>query len=88
MKSIVLAAAFCIVAGSAFAQSATCKSQASDKKLAGAAMTSFMKKCESDALKTCDNRSGRQEARRRGEEQLHQEMRRRRGGFKMSPSSS
>ncbi len=54
MKSIALAAAFCIVAGSAFAQSATCKSQASDKKLAGAAMTSFMKKCETDAQKTCD----------------------------------
>jgi hypothetical protein len=58
MKSIALAAAFCIVAGSAFAQSATCKSQASDKKLAGAALTSFMKKCEGDALKTCDTQAG------------------------------
>ena len=54
MKSIALAAAFCIVAGSAFAQSASCKAQATDKKLAGAAMTSFMKKCEGDAQKTCD----------------------------------
>ncbi len=54
MKSIALAAVFCIVAGSAFAQGATCKSQASDKKLAGAALNSFMKKCETDAQKTCD----------------------------------
>jgi hypothetical protein len=54
MKSIALAAAFCLLAGSAMAQSATCKSQASDKKLAGAALTSFMKKCETDAQKACD----------------------------------
>ena len=32
----------------------TCRSQATDKKLAGAAMTSFMKKCETDAQATCD----------------------------------
>ena len=32
----------------------TCKSKAADKKLAGAAMTSFMKKCQSDASATCD----------------------------------
>jgi len=31
----------------------TCKAQATDKKLAGAALTSFMKKCESDASKAC-----------------------------------
>jgi hypothetical protein len=31
----------------------SCKSQASEKKLAGAAMTSFMKRCESDAAKAC-----------------------------------
>ena len=33
---------------------ATCKSQATDKKLAGAALTSFMKKCETDAQTACD----------------------------------
>jgi hypothetical protein len=32
----------------------TCKAQAADKKLAGAAMTSFMKKCQADASKACD----------------------------------
>jgi hypothetical protein len=31
----------------------SCKTQAADKKLAGAAMTSFMKKCEADAAKAC-----------------------------------
>jgi hypothetical protein len=36
---------------------ATCKQQATDKKLAGAAMTSFMKKCQSDAGKTCDTKA-------------------------------
>jgi hypothetical protein len=32
----------------------TCSMRAADKKLAGAAKTSFMKKCESDAGKACD----------------------------------
>ena len=32
----------------------TCASTAADKKLAGAAKTSFMKKCEADAHATCD----------------------------------
>jgi len=51
MKTIAIAAAFCLFAGSAFA---SCKSDAADKKLAGAALTSFMKKCESDAKKKCE----------------------------------
>ena len=38
----------------ALAQTATCKAQSAEKKLAGAAQTSFMKKCESDATKACD----------------------------------
>jgi hypothetical protein len=32
----------------------SCAAIASGKKLAGAAMTSFMKKCQADAAKTCD----------------------------------
>jgi hypothetical protein len=32
----------------------SCKTTATDKKLAGAAKTSFMKKCETDAQTTCD----------------------------------
>jgi hypothetical protein len=37
----------------AAAQTATCKSQAGDKKLAGAALKSFMTKCEKDSTATC-----------------------------------
>ena len=33
--------------------STTCKAQAAEKKLAGAAMNSFMKKCKTDASKAC-----------------------------------
>ena len=54
MKTLALAAMLCVFAGSVCAQSPTCKAQAGDKKLAGAALTSFMKKCESDAQKSCD----------------------------------
>ncbi len=63
---LVMASALaCVLVASAYAQTATapsssppmsasCKAQATDKKLAGAALTSFMKKCESDATKACD----------------------------------
>ena len=56
MRTIVLAGLVCALAGSsAYAQqSPTCKAQATEKKLAGAALNSFMKKCETDAQKTCD----------------------------------
>ena len=53
MRRVLFGLVFASLATSAFAAD-TCKSQATDKKLAGAAMTSFMKKCESDAAKTCD----------------------------------
>lgn len=36
------------------AQAATCKQQAAEKKLAGAALTSFMTKCQKDAQTSCD----------------------------------
>lgn len=54
MKGILIAAALCLAAGTAQAQTATCKASATDKKLAGAALASFMKKCETDAKKACD----------------------------------
>jgi hypothetical protein len=54
MRTITLAALLCLAASSAVAQSPSCKAQASEKKLAGAAQNSFMKKCESDAKKACD----------------------------------
>ena len=58
MKRIALIAALSLLAcGTA---SATCKSDAADKKLAGAALASFMKKCESDAKKKCATESADQ----------------------------
>jgi hypothetical protein len=52
MKSIVFAAILSLVAGSAYADS--CKVTAGSKKLSGAALTSFMTKCETDAKAGCD----------------------------------
>ena len=52
MRGLVLVAAMLLTCGSAYADS--CKVEAGNKKLAGAAMTSFMKKCETDAKANCD----------------------------------
>ncbi len=38
----------------AFAADETCDARAKEKKLAGAALTSFMTKCEKDAKATCE----------------------------------
>lgn len=60
MKMLAIAAAFCLVAGSAFAQGATCKAGAKGadgKALAGAALASHMKKCETDAKAACDKKA-------------------------------
>jgi hypothetical protein len=54
MKKIALVLAVCVMSGPAFA---TCKSDATDKKLAGAALTSFMTKCEKDANAACEKDS-------------------------------
>ena len=55
-KTLALAALALCIAGAptlAFAEDA-CMTQATDKKLAGAAKTSFMTKCKKDAQATCD----------------------------------
>jgi hypothetical protein len=52
MKMFVIAAVISLAAGSAHA--ASCKVEATSKKLAGAAQTSFMKKCETDATAKCE----------------------------------
>lgn len=52
-KQVVLVSAIAI-SGSAFAQEATCTANAAEKKLAGAAKSSFLKKCETDALAKCE----------------------------------
>ena len=54
MKQVLIAAALVLFAAPAFAQAPTCKTQAADKKLAGAALNSFMKKCRSDAQNACE----------------------------------
>jgi len=51
MKRIALVLAICVMSAPAFA---TCKSDAADKKLAGAALKSFMTKCQKDANTTCE----------------------------------
>ncbi len=52
MKTFIVAIALALTATGANAQVVTCKAQASEKKIAGAALTSFMKKCER-ARKAC-----------------------------------
>jgi hypothetical protein len=52
MRALLFAAAFALAAGNAHA--AACKVEASNKKLAGAALNSFMTKCEKDAQAMCD----------------------------------
>jgi psiF repeat len=53
LKSLLLMTAISLMAANAWADQTTCTSQAMDKKLAGAAKTSFMKKCQADALAAC-----------------------------------
>ena len=50
MKAIMLAAVLSLAATGAHA---SCKGDAASKKLAGAALTSFMTKCEGDAKTKC-----------------------------------
>ena len=52
--TIVAAGLALLCATAAYAQGPTCKAQSGDKKLAGAALKSFMTKCEKDAKAACD----------------------------------
>jgi hypothetical protein len=59
IKSIICAALALALLGVptlAFADP-SCVAQATDKKLAGAAKTSFMKKCSTDAATSCDQQA-------------------------------
>ena len=52
MKKTVLTAclmSLAVLTSQAFAAGSTCEAQATEKKLAGAAKTSFVKKCETDS---------------------------------------
>lgn len=53
MRTIILALALTFAATAANAQ-ATCSADAASKKLSGAAKTSFLKKCQTDASAKCD----------------------------------
>ena len=58
-KTLTIAALALVLAGAptlAFADP-TCAAQATDKKLAGAAKTSFLKKCAADAATSCDKQA-------------------------------
>ena len=53
MRCFAIAVSLCVFGGSALADT-SCATKAAEKKLAGAALTSFMKKCEQDAAAACD----------------------------------
>ena len=55
MKAIaIVLASFCLVSA---AMADSCKMEATSKKLAGAAQTSFMTKCTKDARTSCDSQA-------------------------------
>jgi hypothetical protein len=59
MKTLVLVIILSFVAAAAltslaYAEGSSCMATVNDKKLVGAAKTSFMKKCETDAKASCD----------------------------------
>ena len=54
-RTVVVAVALILTAGNAYA--ASCTAEATDKKLAGAAKSSFMTKCERDASASCDKQA-------------------------------
>ena len=57
MRRLALALMFAALGLSGALAADSCKTQASEKKLAGAALNSFMKKCESDAASMCDTQA-------------------------------
>jgi uncharacterized membrane protein len=54
MRLIAATLALCLSAGAALAQAQSCTAQVTEKKLAGAAKTSFLTKCERDAGTACE----------------------------------
>lgn len=58
MKRILLVTALLSFTAAAYAADGpTCTATAGEKKLAGAAKNSFMKKCETDAKTTCETQA-------------------------------
>jgi len=57
MRCFVLALMFSSLALTSALAEESCQAQADAKKLAGAALNSFMKKCQSDAQTACDKQA-------------------------------
>jgi hypothetical protein len=53
MRYLLLIAVAVGLAGAVHAQDVSCRAAAAEKKLAGAALASFMKKCGANATTTC-----------------------------------
>jgi hypothetical protein len=56
IKRVLFVIAIAACAAQAGAAEPTCHGQAAEKKLAGAALNSYMKKCEADAKAACDSK--------------------------------
>ena len=54
MRIIAMSIVLSLYAATALAAGPSCKATATEKKLAGAALTSFMTKCQKDAQASCD----------------------------------
>ena len=54
IRLIAMSVALSLYAASALGAGPSCKEHAGEKKLAGAALHSFMTKCEKDAQTSCD----------------------------------
>jgi hypothetical protein len=57
-RSLLATVLLCFTASGALAESASCHARAAEKKLAGAAKTSFLGKCEKDAVAACTAAAG------------------------------
>ncbi|MDO8905763.1 hypothetical protein [Hydrogenophaga sp.] len=53
-SSLTVCSMLMVLSTQVFAQGATCTAAAAEKKLAGAAKTSFLTKCERDATTACE----------------------------------
>jgi hypothetical protein len=53
MRALLLPVLGVVLATAGYAQPTDCRTAAAEKKLAGAALASFMKKCERDAQSAC-----------------------------------
>jgi hypothetical protein len=58
ISTMAIAVALVAFASGGYAHADSCKAQSAAKKLAGAAQTSFLKKCETDATAACDKQAG------------------------------